>query len=518
MEERLIAALDQGTTSTRVIVFTETGHAVASFQREMVTEAPEPGHVEQDPDLFENNAKECFSKCVEQLKEKGIDPSRVVTIGITNQRETTILFDRKTGKPVYNALVWSDARTADIAQTLKKKKGADRVQHLCGLPISTYFAGVKVRWLVDNVPEAKEVYERGDLAFATVDSWILYRLTGGNHVTDVTNASRSMFMNIEKLKYDDELIEFFGVEKLVLPEIRPSSGYFGDMKEGFPLAGTPIRGCIGDQSSALIGHFGFSQGDVKNTYGTGCFLLYNTGKECVRSENGLISTLLFQDEDKNTLYALEGSVAVAGSVIKWFKNNVGLIELSSQIGELAEQVEDNGGVSFVTAFSGLFAPYWNEHATGTIVGLTHFSEAGHLARAAIEAVCFQTRAILDTMVRESGTKFTQLRVDGGMTASDITMLTQANILGIDVVRPAMREPTALGAALTAGLAHGVWKNWEDAKKSMAHLSKATKFAPEWDAELREYEYARWTLAVEAASVYGDRLQELKEWGTQRAQK
>lgn len=510
---RYIGSLDQGTTSTRFIVFDNTGKPLAIEQKEIRHYTPSPGMVEQFPEDYVKNCVECIDGALKKLKD--IDPKDIECIGLTTQRETTILWDQKTKKPLYNALVWSDSRTSETAKILAEKPGAEKAQRLCGLPISTYFAAIKVRWLIDNVDDVKECYDRGDLCFSTVDSWMIYELTGV-YCTDTTNASRSMLMDLATLEYSDYLKEFFGVEKLNLPEIKASSDDFGKLKVS-QLAGVPITGCLGDQSAALVGHLGFNMGDVKNTYGTGCFLLYNTGSELTRSNKGLISTVLYNrriNGKDHCLYALEGSIAVAGSVIKWFRNNVGLIELSSQIGDLANEVEDNGGVCFVTAFSGLFAPYWEPNATGTITGLTQHTTKSHLARAAIEAVCFQTKALLDLMVTESGTKFSKLRVDGGMTSSNVAMQAQADILGRNTVveRPAMREPTALGAAIAAGLTIGIWSDLEHVKKDMTDTMTTGGFSfyGQWSKKKVTREYHRWNAAVKAAVVYGNTLAEYKE--------
>ncbi|KAA8896576.1 hypothetical protein TRICI_006856 [Trichomonascus ciferrii] len=510
---RYIGALDQGTTSTRFIVFDNRGAPLSVAQKEIRHYTPEPGMVEQNPEDYVKNAIECIDGAVEKLE--GVSASEIECIGLTNQRETTIVWDRQTGKPLYNALVWSDSRTSDTARELSERPGADEVSKVCGLPISTYFAAVKIRWLLDNVDKVRETYDRGDLCFSTVDSWMIYRLTG-EYCTDTTNASRSMLMDLETLQYSDRMKAFFGVEKLNLPEIRASSDDFGRLTAS-RLAGVPVTGCLGDQSSALVGQLGFHEGDVKNTYGTGCFLLYNTGHKPTRSDNGLISTVLFNrrvNGENRCLYALEGSIAVAGSVIKWFRNNVGLIELSSQIGDLANEVDDNGGVCFVTAFSGLFAPYWKPNATGTIVGLSQHTTKSHLARAAIEAVCFQTKALLDLMVQESSTRFSRLRVDGGMTSSNVAMQAQADILGknTEVERPAMREPTALGAAIAAGLYVGIWDDLDhveaDLKDTMTRGGKT--FTGQWSKSKVKREYHRFNAAVKAACVYGDELDKYEE--------
>lgn len=464
MSQSYVGALDQGTTSTRFILFNTDGEIVTIHQKEFTQIYQHPGWVEHDPRELLESAHECLYEVGQKLKDLNISVSQVKAIGITNQRETTCVWHKETGVPLTNAIVWSDARTSETVAALKAKKGADRVPGLCGLPISTYFAAVKLRWMIDNDKHVREVYEEGNLRFGTVDSWLLWNLlggiNGGRHITDATNASRSMFMNIKTLKYDDELIKFFGVEKAILPEIVSSSEVYGRVGTG-AFSGVPLSGCLGDQSAALVGQLGFEAGEAKNTYGTGCFLLYNTGKNPIISKNGLLTTIGFQFGDNPPMYALEGSIAVAGSAIKWLRDNIGLIKTSEEIGKFAAEVEDNAGVVFVTALSGLFAPYWRDDARGTILGLTQFTKKGHLCRAALEAVCFQSKAILDAMEKDSGAPFKALKVDGGVCNSDLAMQIQSDLLGINVERPAMLETTALGAAIAAGFAVGVWKSFDE---------------------------------------------------------
>lgn len=500
-QTQYIAALDQGTNSARVIVFSDTADPVASHQIDLNQIYPNPGWVEHDPRELVEASKQCLVEVAKQLKSKNISLDAVKALGISNQRETSILWDKTTGEPVYNAIVWSDIRTEQLVEKLKEEPLADRIHELCGLPLNPYFAALKVRWMLDEVPKAREVYEANNLCFGTVDSWLLYNFTGGvnggRHITDVTNASRSMFMNLKTLQYDQELIDFFGVQKLTLPEIVSSSEIYGDITLDIDFKGLPIAGCLGDQSSALVGHQGFNRGDAKNTYGTGCFLLYNTGNEPIQSKNGLLSTVAYQFKGQAPVYALEGSIAVAGSIVKWFKNNLGIIETSEQMSELASQVEDTGGVVFVTAFSGLFAPYWKSDARGTIVGMTSYTNRCHLARAALEATCFQTKAILDCMARDSGTPFKALLVDGGLTNSNVVMQIQADILGIDVVRPPMKEPSALGCALAAGLAVGVWQSVDELKKVNTQ-NRSTRFSGTLSDEQQSEKFALWQKAVEKA--------------------
>ena len=482
---------------------------------------------EQDPLELLQTVETCVEKAVEEFVSKGHDSSRIRSIGITNQRETIVLWDKYTGEPLYNAVVWPDTRTASLVRELKTWENADKLQDLCGLPLSTYPSSVKLMWVLRNVDAVKEAYNEGRLAFGTVDSWLIYRLNGGNdrpdgpvHVTDSTNASRTMFMNIHKLEYDETLLSFFKLDrsKIKLPKIVPSSHStaFGSLYRG-PLKGVPIAGCLGDQSSALVGQCGFSPGQAKNTYGTGCFLLYNVGTKPVISKNGLLATVAFDfGEGREPMYALEGSIAVGGSGVTFLQSNIGLIQDSKDIDQVAKTVPDNGGVYFVTAFSGLFAPYWIDDAKGTMctfpmitrmclifvsatnkhpsVGITAHTQKGHIARATLEAICHQTAAILDAMATDSGHALESLAVDGGLSNSDLCMQTQADISGIQVDRPAMRETTALGAAIAAGLATGVWKSLDDLRE--VNRAGRTTFEPEIEAEERRRVRAKWEQAVE----------------------
>jgi glycerol kinase len=470
--------------------------------------------------------EECIEKAMETFTSMGYSRSSLRGIGITNQRETTVVWDTKTGEPLYNAVVWPDTRTAALVRELKAKKGADRLLSLCGLPLSTYPSSVKLLWLLQNVDAVKQAYEEGRLAFGTVDSWLIYKLNGGAekegeavHVTDSTNASRTMFMNLRTLKYDDELLGFFGIDrtKVQLPRIVPSSdaSVFGSVAKGV-LKGTPIAGCLGDQSSALVGQCGFSPGQAKNTYGTGCFLLYNVGTEPVISKSGLLATVAYDfGKGRKPVYALEGSIAVAGAGVKFLVQNFGFVESAGKITELAETVPDNGGVVFVTAFSGLFAPYWIDDAKGTLcessipedqpdeelstdslfaVGITQHTQKGHIARATLEATCYQTKAILDAMEKDSGHKLESLAVDGGLSNSDLCMQSQADISGIPVDRPAMRETTALGAAIAAGLALDVWNELEDLKE--VNQAGRRVFKPELEKEKSLKMFKKWEQAVD----------------------
>lgn len=454
--------------------------------------------------------------------ELGYDKSDIRSIGITNQRETTVVWDSNTGEPLCNAVVWPDTRTKGLVRELKAREGADGLMEVCGLPLSTYPSSVKLLWLLQNNDAVKQAYEEDRLAFGTVDSWLIYKLNGGAqapnpvHVTDSTNASRTMFMNLRTMQYDDKLLGFFGIDKskVKLPKIVPSSDpeCFGKVVKG-PLINVPIAGCLGDQSSALVGQCGFNAGQAKNTYGTGCFLLYNVGNEPVISKYGLLATVAYDfGGGRKPVYALEGSIAVAGSGVKYLMNNLGFVNESSEITALAESVPDNGGVVFVTAFSGLFAPYWIDDAKGTLckfsfpartrttllthspVGITQFTTKAHIARATLEATCFQTRAILEAMEKDSNHKLESLAVDGGLSNSDLCMQTQADISGIQVDRPRMRETTALGAAIAAGLATGVWRQLEDLKEVNQNGRKI--FKPQIERAKADKMFKKWEQAVE----------------------
>ena len=445
--------------------------------------------------------EQCIDGAVAAFENQGHNIKNIKTIGITNQRETTVLWDKESGEPLYNAIVWTDTRTQALVRKLKTRLGADKLQELCGLPLSTYPSVGKLLWLLENEPKVKAAYDKGVLAFGTIDSWLVYKLNGGPKrnvfVSDPSNASRTMFMNIHTLAYDESLIDFFRVDttKVHLPTIVKSADptAYGSLAST-SLKGFPITGCLGDQSAALVGQKGFTPGMAKNTYGTGCFLLYNVGEKPVISTHGLLSTVAFDFAGQKPMYALEGSIAVAGSSIKFLQNNLKFIESSAQISQLAETVEDNGGCTFVTAFSGLFAPYWIDDARGTIFGITAYTQRGHIARATLEATCFQTKAILDAMEKDSGHKLAELAVDGGMCNSDLTMQTQSDLIGINVNRPEMRETTAFGAAIAAGLAVGVWQSLDE----LRHVNTAgqTVFKPTISKEESTGRMSRWTKAVE----------------------
>ncbi|KAI9855199.1 MAG: Glycerol kinase [Vezdaea acicularis] len=481
-QKGFIGSIDQGTTSSRFLLFDSTGKPVASHQVEFKQLYPQSGSVET-----------CIEEATKQFLAAGYDVSEIKAIGVTNQRETTLVWDSNTGDPLNNAIVWPDTRTQALVRDLKAKKGALDLQSVCGLPLSTYPSSVKLLWLLHNNSKVKKAYEDSRLSFGTVDAWLLLNLTG-RFVTDVTNASRTMFLNIHDLKYDDILLDFFKLDRsqLKLAEVVSSShpDAFGCIQDGC-LKGIPVTGCLGDQSAALVGQSAFSPGMAKNTYGTGCFLLYNVGNSPVISKHGLLATVAY-DLGK-PVYALEGSIAVAGSAVKFLVNNLGFFKESHEISDLALTVKDNGGVVFVTAFSGLFAPYWIDDAKGTIFGITHHTERGHIARATLEATCFQTKAILDAMEKDSGHKLLELAVDGGMSNSDLCMQTQADIIGIPVDRPAMREATALGAAVAAGFAIGFW-NETDVKAMNREGRKV--FSPQVSQEESEKMFKRWERAVE----------------------
>ena len=486
-----VGALDQGTTSTRFMIFDRSGTVVAAAQQEHEQIYPEPGWVEHDPFEIRQRMDAVMS---EALASQGLAPTELVAIGITNQRETTVLWDRNTGESVHNALVWQDTRTAQLVEELAGNEGLDRFRGVTGLPLATYFSGPKIRWLLDHVEGLEVRAESGDVLFGTIDSFVLWHLTGGPnggvHATDVTNASRTMLMNLETLEWDDDLLAAMGVPRSLLPEIRSSSEVYGESVGS--LAGVPIAGILGDQQAALFGQVGFDVGDVKNTYGTGCFMLLNTGTRPVLSENGLLTTVGYKLGSKPAVYALEGSVAIAGALVQWLRDNLGLIESADDIEALAASVEDNGGVYFVPAFSGLFAPHWRSDARGVIAGLTRYVTKGHLARAALEATAWQTREVLDAMRADAGVELKTLKVDGGMVGNQLLMQFQADVLGVPVVRPQVSETTALGAAYVAGLATGFWGGVDELR---ANWQEGRRWEPSMDHEVRATDYGQWQKAV-----------------------
>jgi glycerol kinase len=463
-----IGAIDQGTTSTRFIVFDRSAHVVAIAQKEHEQLYPQPGWVE-------HNAEEIWQRTREVIWEamtKGrLQPQDLAAIGITNQRETTVVWNRKTGKPVSNALVWQDTRVTDYVNALAKAGGQDRFRSKTGLPLTTYFSGLKIRWILEHVEGTQELAEAGDVIFGNIDTFLIWQLTGGCkdgvHITDVTNASRTQLMNLETLSWDKEILDEFGIPQAMLPEIRSSSEKYGLAKEN-SLKGVPIAGILGDQQAALVGQTCFEPGEAKNTYGTGCFLLMNTGTRKVDSRSGLLTTIGYKFGNQSAHYALEGSIAITGALVQWVRDNLGLIENSSDIETLARTVNDNGGVYFVPAFSGLYAPYWKDSARGVITGLTRYANKAHIARAALEATAFQTRDVLEAMEKDSGIKLDVLRADGGMVADDLLMQFQADILDRPVVRPVTKDATtALGAAYAAGLAVGYFKDLNDLRANWA---------------------------------------------------
>ncbi|MDR3081777.1 MAG: glycerol kinase GlpK, partial [Streptomyces sp.] len=453
-----IAAIDQGTTSSRCIVFDKDGRIVAVDQKEHEQIFPKPGWVEHDAKEIWQNVQEVVDGAVEKA---GITAADVKAIGITNQRETTLLWDKNTGEPVHNAIVWQDTRTAELCRELGRNVGQDRFRRETGLPLASYFAGPKVRWLLDNVEGLRERAERGEILFGTMDSWVIWNLTGGVdggvHVTDVTNASRTMLMNLHTMAWDEKILESMDVPAAVLPEIRSSAEVYGHAASG-SLKGIPVASALGDQQAALFGQTCFAEGEAKSTYGTGTFLLMNTGETPVNSYNGLLTTVGYRIGDQKAVYALEGSIAVTGSLVQWLRDQIGIISTAAEIETLASTVEDNGGAYFVPAFSGLFAPYWRDDARGVIAGLTRYVTKAHLARAVLEATAWQTREIVDAMTKDSGVELTALKVDGGMTSNNLLMQNLSDFLDAPVVRPMVAETTCLGAAYAAGLAVGFWSD------------------------------------------------------------
>ncbi|MFQ3647664.1 MAG: glycerol kinase GlpK, partial [Anaerolinea sp.] len=428
------------------------------------------------------------------LSKAGVNVNDIAAVGITNQRETAVVWDRKTGRPVYNAIVWQDTRTDMICNELAAQGGQDRFREKVGLPLATYFSGPKIKWILDNVEGVRARAEAGDVIFGNIDTWLIWNLTGGSqggvHVTDVTNASRTMLMNLETLDWDDEILSIMGIPKAMLPAIKSSSEVYGTASGA--LGGIPVSGDLGDQQAALFGQTCFDVGEAKNTYGTGCFMLLNTGTKAVQSKNGLLTTLGYKIGDHAAVYALEGSIAITGALVQWLRDNLKLIEKSPDVEILAKEVEDNGGIYFVPAFSGLFAPYWRSDARGVIVGMTRYVTRGHIARAALEATAFQTREVLDAMNKDSGVNLTALKVDGGMVFNDLLMQFQSDILGVPVVRPKVAETTSLGAAYAAGLAVGFWSKVDDLR---ANWGKDKEWTPQMDATKREELYAGWLKAV-----------------------
>ncbi len=493
---KYVAAIDQGTTSTRFMIFNHSGEAVAHHQMEHAQIYPQAGWVEHDPLEIWARTRDVIQGA---MQKGGIGAKDLAAIGITNQRETTVVWNRYTGEPYYNALVWQDTRTDKLCHRLAEDGGQDRFRGETGLPLATYFSGPKITWLLDHVEGLREAATRGEALFGNIDTWLIWNLTGGPgggvHITDPTNASRTMLMNLKTLDWDDHILAAMRIPRQMLPEIRPSSdpNFYGTTLSDGPLGGpVPLCGDLGDQQAALYGQTCFDVGEAKNTYGTGCFMLLNTGTEIVHSKSGLLTTVAYQIGDQKPAYALEGSIAITGALVQWLRDNLGLIEQSSDIEGLAKTVEDNGGVYFVPAFSGLFAPYWRSDARGAILGLTRYANRGHLARAALEATAYQTREVLDAMNVDSGLALTTLKVDGGMVVNELLMQFQADILGVPVVRPAVAETTALGAAYAAGLAVGFWSDEDELRRNWGI---ARQWQPQMDAAERERLYAIWRKAV-----------------------
>jgi len=487
-----IGAIDQGTTSSRFILFNKAGEIVSVAQKEHEQIFPKPGWVEHDATEIWNNTAEVIAAA---LAQKNLSHSDVVGVGITNQRETTVLWDRRTGKPLYKALVWQDTRVDDRVAAYAREGGQDRFRAQTGLPLASYFSALKLQWILDNAPDARAKAEAGDAIFGTIDSWVVWNLTGGAkgglHVTDVTNASRTQLMNLSSLAWDDSLLEAFNIPRAVLPKIVPSSDVYGTAQIEV-LRDVPVAGILGDQQAALVGQTCFAEGEAKNTYGTGCFLLMNIGAKPQESTAGLITTVAYEFGSQPAHYALEGSIAITGALVQWLRDNLGMISSSAEVEKLAREVEDNGDVYFVPAFSGLYAPHWKESARGVIAGLTRYSNRGHIARAALEATAYQTREVLEAMEQDSGVSIKELRVDGGMVANELLMQFQSDILDVPVVRPKITETTALGAAYAAGLAVGYWSSPEELKRNWAEDKR-------WSSGMEEARraalYSSWQKAV-----------------------
>jgi glycerol kinase len=492
-----VGAIDQGTTSTRFMIFDHGGNEVGRHQLEHEQILPQPGWVEHDPAEIWQRTKEVTEGA---LRNTNLSASDLVALGVTNQRETAVVWDRTTGRPLYNAIVWQDTRTDRIASALDRDGRGDVIRRKAGLPPATYFSGGKIQWILENVDGVRAAAERGDAVFGNTDTWLLWNLTGGvdggAHVTDVTNASRTMLMDLETLSWDDELLSFFGIPRSMLPEIRPSSdpNRYGTTRADGPLGGeVALTGDLGDQQAATVGQVCFAPGEAKNTYGTGNFMLLNTGNDLVRSSNGLLTTVCYKFGDAAPVYALEGSIAVTGSAVQWLRDQLKIISSAEESETLAAQVEDNGDVYFVPAFSGLFAPYWRSDARGAIVGLSRFNTGAHIARATLESICYQSRDVVEAMAQDSGVTLDVLKVDGGITVNKLCMQMQADILGVPVSRPVVAETTALGAAYAAGLAVGFWKNTDELRENW---NESERWQPAWSDEQRAGGYAKWKKAVE----------------------
>jgi glycerol kinase len=492
-----VGAVDQGTTSTRFMIFDHAGNEVARHQLEHDQIMPQSGWVEHDPVEIWERTNTVIQNA---LRSGGLSAADLKAIGITNQRETTVVWDPRTGRPYYNAIVWQDTRTDSIAAALERDGHGETIRHKSGLPPATYFSGGKIKWLLENVDGLREAAEAGHALFGNTDAWVLWNLTGGPnggvHATDVTNASRTMLMNLETLDWDDELLGIFDIPRAMLPAIHPSSDpeAFGQARTSRPLnAAVPIAGVLGDQQAATVGQVCFSPGEAKNTYGTGNFLVLNTGTELVRSQHGLLTTVAYQFAGSPAVYALEGSIAVTGAAVQWLRDQLKVIGSAAESEQLARSVDDNGGMYFVPAFSGLFAPYWRSDARGAMVGLARYNTNGHVARATLEAICYQSRDVVDAMEQDSGVHLDVLKVDGGVTANDLCMQIQADVLGVPVSRPVVAETTALGAAYAAGLATGFWRDTDELR---SHWQESKRWSPEWSEEQRQDGYEGWKRAVE----------------------
>ncbi|KAA3658774.1 MAG: glycerol kinase [Chloroflexi bacterium] len=491
---KYVAAIDQGTTSTRCMIFNHSGESVGVHQLEHEQIFPKPGWVEHDPLEIWERTQDVIKGA---MRKAGITTADLAAVGITNQRETTLVWDKNTGKPLHNALVWQDTRNANVVVEMAKDGGQDRFRSQVGLPLATYFSGLKVKWLLDNVPAIRAAADTGDAIFGNIDTWVIWNLTGGPnggvHVTDVTNASRTMLMNLDTLTWNEEIAAAMGIPMTMLPAIKSSSEVYGYTLEDGPFGGRlPIAGDLGDQQAATVGQACFSAGEAKNTYGTGCFMIMNTGTDIVPSQNGLLTTLCYKFGDEKAVYALEGSIAIAGALVQWLRDNLQLISSAKEVEDLARTVEDNGGIYFVPAFSGLYAPYWKDSARGVIAGMTRYVNRGHFARATLEATAYQTREVIDAMNADSGVDLTALKVDGGMVFNELLMQFQSDVLGVPVVRPKVAETTALGAAYAAGLAVGFWKNTDEMRENWG-IDKT--WQPKEGSKANTEYYTEWKKAV-----------------------
>ncbi|MCC6605122.1 MAG: glycerol kinase GlpK [Anaerolineae bacterium] len=491
---KYVAAIDQGTTSTRCMIFNHSGESVAMHQMEHEQIFPKPGWVEHDPMEIWARTEDVVKGAMERA---GITAKDLAAVGITNQRETTVVWDKNTGKPLHNAVVWMDTRNDKVVAEMAKDGGQDRFRPQVGLPLATYFSGLKVKWLLDNVPAIREAADAGNALFGNIDTWLIWNLTGGPnggaHVTDVTNASRTMLMNLDTLSWNEDIAKAMGIPLSMLPTIKSSSEVYGYTLENGPFGGrVPVAGDLGDQQAATVGQACFSPGEAKNTYGTGCFMILNTGTEPVPSNNGLLTTLCYKFGDQPAVYALEGSIAITGALVQWLRDNLKMIKSAPEVEELAKTVDDNGGIYFVPAFSGLYAPYWKDDARGVIAGLTRYVNRGHFGRATLEATAYQTREVLDAMNADSGVDLTALKVDGGMVFNNLLMQFQADVLGVPVIRPKVAETTALGAAYAAGLAVGFWKNTDEMRQNWG-MDKT--WEPNKDSNASTELYKMWKKAV-----------------------